>query len=129
MKNIYFNEEAASLKIAFEEYMNAKRDRFAAQEPIACTLDVLENIITSRHVLNDVAMDKTLRWLCLSGDDDKDLKSIERNAMRKGRGDSSSTCLLQSAMIQAEREASFEVLDMAQRYMGYKEVLAKRAAA
>lgn len=126
---IRFNEEAASLEIAFNEYMEAKRAQVVENNgSVEMTMQVLENIIGSRHVLNNVAMDKTLRWLMLSGNDEKDMKRITDLAMRKGRGDSSSTCLLQSAMIQAEREAVFEVHDMASRYMAWKQIEAKRAA-
>jgi len=118
---ITFNHEAESLKAMFEQAMEARRAEVMLKNgEVELDMQILENIITNRFVLNDVAMDKQLRWLCLSGDDDQDLKSITTNAIRKGRGDSSSTCLLASAMIQAEREAAFEILDEANQFMRYK---------
>lgn len=118
---ITFNHEAESLKAMFEQAQEERRAEIALKNgTLDITMSILENIITSRHVLNDVAMDKQLRWLCLSGDDDHDIESITENAIRKGRGDSSSTCLLASAMITAEREAAFEILGEAKRFMRIK---------
>ena len=62
------NYDAASLKALFEEAMEAKRTEIASRNgTLEITMQVLENILTSRHALNDVAMDKQLRFAIREG--------------------------------------------------------------